>query len=165
MRPRFTISLKRSTLIFSYPQAGRPITPSFGAKQTCRERRTRSDLTRMSQSGYWGTRRRTRCNQKLVVCPGTGKPSVLQAHSFLIMTHCKERTMSMAKPIWFCVLVVFGAVTAASTEGFAQQRSGVRIEGQVQTGGGPLANSTVTLWAASAGEPKQLVQTKSGSDG
>src|SRR6266487_1383728 len=25
--PRFTISLKRSTLIFSYPQAGRPITP------------------------------------------------------------------------------------------------------------------------------------------
>src|SRR5512132_3033776 len=27
--PRFTISLKRSTLIFSYPQAGRPITPSL----------------------------------------------------------------------------------------------------------------------------------------
>jgi hypothetical protein len=26
----FIISLKRSTLIFSYPQAGRPITPSFG---------------------------------------------------------------------------------------------------------------------------------------
>src|SRR5262249_9338673 len=32
MRPRFTISLERSTLIFSYPQAGRPITPSFGGK-------------------------------------------------------------------------------------------------------------------------------------
>src|SRR6266516_1846174 len=29
-----TISLKRSTLIFSYPQAGRPITPSFGANRT-----------------------------------------------------------------------------------------------------------------------------------
>jgi hypothetical protein len=41
----------------------------------------------------------------------------------------------------------------------------VRIEGQVQAGGGPLASSTVTLWAASAGEPKQLAQTKSGSDG
>jgi hypothetical protein len=41
----------------------------------------------------------------------------------------------------------------------------VRIEGQVQAGGGPLANSTVTLWAASAGDPKQLAQTKSGSDG
>ena len=41
----------------------------------------------------------------------------------------------------------------------------VRIEGQVQAGGGPLAGSTVTLWAASAGEPKQLAQTKSGNDG
>jgi hypothetical protein len=28
-----TISLKRSTLIFSYPQAGRPITPSFGGRE------------------------------------------------------------------------------------------------------------------------------------
>jgi hypothetical protein len=93
------------------------------------------------------------------------KRFVLGPNCFVIMTHCKERTMSMAEPMWFCVLVVFGAVTAASTEGFAQQRSRVRIEGQVQTGGGPLANSTVTLWAASAGEPKQLVQTKSGSDG
>ena len=41
----------------------------------------------------------------------------------------------------------------------------VRIAGQVQAGGGPLANSTVTLWAASAGEPQQLAQAKSGSDG
>jgi hypothetical protein len=28
----------------------------------------------------------------------------------------------------------------------------VRIAGQVQAGGGPLASSTVTLWAASAGQ-------------
>jgi hypothetical protein len=41
----------------------------------------------------------------------------------------------------------------------------VHIEGQVQAGGGPLASSTVTLWAASAGEPKQLAETKSDSDG
>src|SRR5215831_2866577 len=41
----------------------------------------------------------------------------------------------------------------------------VRIEGQVQAGGGPLANSAVTLWGASAGEPKQLAQTRSASDG
>jgi len=32
----FIISLKRSTLIFSYPQAGRPITPSFGFDQRTR---------------------------------------------------------------------------------------------------------------------------------
>ena len=37
--------------------------------------------------------------------------------------------------------------------------------GQAQAGGEPLANSTVTLWAASAGEPKQLAQAKSGNDG
>ncbi|MFZ0352863.1 MAG: hypothetical protein WAM12_04260, partial [Pseudolabrys sp.] len=41
----------------------------------------------------------------------------------------------------------------------------VRIEGQVQAGGGAVASSTVTLWAASAGEPKQLAQVKTGSDG
>ena len=73
--------------------------------------------------------------------------------------------MSATKIACFAVLVVFGVVTAAGTEASAQQPSGVRVEGQVQAGGGPLANSTVSLWAASAGEPKQLAQTNSGSDG
>ena len=41
----------------------------------------------------------------------------------------------------------------------------VRIEVQVQAGGGAVANSTVTLWGASAGEPKQLAQTQTSSDG
>jgi len=41
----------------------------------------------------------------------------------------------------------------------------IRIEGQVQAGGGPLAKSIVTLWAASAGEPKQLAETKSAPKG
>jgi len=41
----------------------------------------------------------------------------------------------------------------------------VRIEGQVQAGGSAVANSTVTLWRASAGEPKQLVQTQTSNDG
>ena len=41
----------------------------------------------------------------------------------------------------------------------------VRIEGRVDAGGGPLVGSTVTLWAASAGEPKQVAQTKSDGDG
>ena len=41
----------------------------------------------------------------------------------------------------------------------------VSIQGRVDAGGGPLAMSTVTLWAAGVGEPKQLAQTKSGSDG
>ncbi len=41
----------------------------------------------------------------------------------------------------------------------------VRLEGQVQAGGGPVANSTVTLWAGSADEPKQLAQTRTAPDG
>jgi hypothetical protein len=41
----------------------------------------------------------------------------------------------------------------------------VRIEGKVQAGGSPVESSTVTLWAASAGEPKQLAQTKTGNEG
>src|SRR5215469_2587870 len=41
----------------------------------------------------------------------------------------------------------------------------VHIEGQVQAGGGPLTNSTVTLWAASTADPRQLAQTTTSSDG
>ena len=41
----------------------------------------------------------------------------------------------------------------------------VRIEGQVQIGGGPLANSTVTLWSASVDQPRQLAQTKTNDSG
>ena len=41
----------------------------------------------------------------------------------------------------------------------------VRIDGQVLIGGRPLASSIVSLWAASAGAPKQLAQTKTGADG
>ena len=39
------------------------------------------------------------------------------------------------------------------------------LSGQVLGGGAPIANSTVTLWAASAGAPKQLAQARSGADG
>src|SRR5262249_25641679 len=35
----------------------------------------------------------------------------------------------------------------------------------VQAGGGALANSTVTLWAAGTGEPRELVQGKTDNDG
>ena len=39
------------------------------------------------------------------------------------------------------------------------------IKGQVQGGGAPIVNSTVTLWQASASAPKQLGQAKSNGDG
>ncbi len=39
------------------------------------------------------------------------------------------------------------------------------IRGQVLGGGAPIAQSTVTLWAASAGAPRQLAQTKTDNEG
>jgi hypothetical protein len=41
----------------------------------------------------------------------------------------------------------------------------VRIEGQVQAGGAPVARSTVTLWAGSSNAPKRLAQAETGVDG
>jgi hypothetical protein len=41
----------------------------------------------------------------------------------------------------------------------------IRIEGQVQAGGGGIANSSVTLWAATASEPRQLAQARTNVDG
>jgi hypothetical protein len=47
-----------------------------------------------------------------------------------------------------------GTVAAADT-----------LKGQVLGGGQPIANSTVTLWAASVGAPMQLGQAQTGADG
>jgi hypothetical protein len=41
----------------------------------------------------------------------------------------------------------------------------ISIEGQVQGGGAPIANSTVTLWSASANAPSQLSQVKTDAGG
>ena len=63
-----------------------------------------------------------------------------------------------------------GAFTAglllAAIPGLAGPASAaVRIEGQVQAGGGPVARSTVSLWAASADAPARLAQVETGADG
>src|SRR6516225_5863288 len=63
--------------------------------------------------------------------------------------------------LMICVGLIVGLLRFPSGPAAAA----VSIEGQVQAGGSPLASSTVTLWAASEGEPKQLAQTRSGSDG
>jgi 5-hydroxyisourate hydrolase-like protein (transthyretin family) len=59
------------------------------------------------------------------------------------------------------MLVTLGVLSFACSPALAD----VHIEGQVQAGGAPVTNSTVTLWAASAGEPKQLAQTTTNGDG
>src|SRR5260370_29784362 len=51
--PRFTISLKRSTLIFSYRQADRPITPSLGHFRQIGTVATLRGCLLRPESGHW----------------------------------------------------------------------------------------------------------------
>jgi 5-hydroxyisourate hydrolase-like protein (transthyretin family) len=48
---------------------------------------------------------------------------------------------------------------------FATWTFAADIKGQVLGAGAPITQSTVTLLAASAGQPKQLAQTKTDKDG
>ncbi len=57
-------------------------------------------------------------------------------------------------------LVVIVSTLMSSLQSFAAD-----IKGQVLGGGAPIAQSTVTVWAASAGAPKQLAQTKTDANG
>ena len=65
---------------------------------------------------------------------------------------------AVAGPISILALAVAGMLPAGSA-------LAATLNGQVLGAGAPVANSTVTLWAASAGAPKQLAQAKTGTDG
>jgi hypothetical protein len=67
----------------------------------------------------------------------------------------------MLKTPRLAVLLTLGMLGLASEP----TRAAIRIEGYVQAGGGPVANSTVTLWGASSGEPRQLAQARTNGDG
>ena len=62
---------------------------------------------------------------------------------------------------------LFGAGLIMGALGFAgaSASAAVHLDGQVLAGGGPVAQSTVTLWAASVNEPTQLGQANTGDDG
>src|SRR5262245_15062811 len=62
----------------------------------------------------------------------------------------------------FAVLIAFAICSLMSA---MPALGAVRLNGQVLSGGGPVANSTVTLWAATAGAPVQLGQARTGADG
>jgi hypothetical protein len=47
----------------------------------------------------------------------------------------------------------------------AEPSIALSLNGQVLDGGAPIANSTVTLWSATAGAPTQLGQARTGNDG
>jgi hypothetical protein len=59
------------------------------------------------------------------------------------------------------IMLTFGILVCAN----GPTAAAVRIEGLVQGGGGALANSTVTLWATTAGQPRQLAQARTNGDG
>ncbi|MBV9968409.1 MAG: hypothetical protein JO228_00370 [Xanthobacteraceae bacterium] len=58
------------------------------------------------------------------------------------------------------VMLALGMLGCASGRAAA-----VHLECEVQAGGGPVARSTVTLWGASTGEPRQLAQATTSADG
>src|SRR5271165_2179085 len=58
-------------------------------------------------------------------------------------------------------LLAFALVTVA----FGQVAAAQQLVGHVYGGGGPVAKSTVTLWAAGQGSPTRLSETKTSDDG
>src|SRR5262252_7219346 len=73
----------------------------------------------------------------------------------------RVRTLFINTAQMVAMLVTLGTLGFASSPA----KAAIRIEGQVQAGGGGIANSSVTLWAASVGEPKQLAQARTNGDG
>ncbi len=69
--------------------------------------------------------------------------------------------LKIKRPRLMATLLAIGLLGCASCPAVAA----VRIEGQVQAGGGPVANATVALWVASAGDPRQLAQARANGDG
>ncbi len=70
-----------------------------------------------------------------------------------MITRSSIRSLTLAT-LFVAIILSAGAAFAADS-----------IKGQVLGGGAPIAQSTVTLWAAAAGAPKQLAQTKTDNDG
>src|SRR5262249_8054292 len=62
----------------------------------------------------------------------------------------------------FAVLIAFAIGNLLSV---MSALAAVSLNGQVLGGGGPVAISMVTLWAATAGAPAQLGQARTGPDG
>src|SRR5215468_11406185 len=62
----------------------------------------------------------------------------------------------------FAVLI---AIAIGSLLSAMSALGAVSLKGEVLSGGGPVANSTVTLWAATAAAPAQLGQARTGADG
>jgi hypothetical protein len=86
-----------------------------------------------------------------------GRPRMI-AHEF----HNWEKQMqNKLRAYLLGTALIMGALGFAG----APASAAIHLDGQVQAGGGPVAQSTVTLWAASANAPTQLGQAKTSTDG
>ncbi len=68
--------------------------------------------------------------------------------------------MKLRLKLWLSILTIGASVTLVAGPASAQQ-----IEGQVLGAGAPIANATITLFAATSDAPVQLSQSQSGPDG
>src|SRR5262249_50752454 len=81
-----------------------------------------------------------------------------------LQSYQEESAMSMGR-MAMTVVFMLGSTLLPALPASAQQLQGENFKGQVFGGGAPIAKSTVTLWEASAGAPKQVAQTKTDDDG
>jgi hypothetical protein len=70
--------------------------------------------------------------------------------------------MTITRRSWIGMVALVSTILAASVAPASAQQT---LTGQVLGTGAPIANATVTLWAASAGAPAQLARTQTGADG
>jgi hypothetical protein len=91
---------------------------------------------------------------------GIGESICLMNRGALAMIATKYRWNTLVRAA--ITALVFTGVGALSA---ARAMAAGSINGQVLGAGAPIANATVTLWAASVGAPKQLAQAQSGADG
>ncbi len=73
-----------------------------------------------------------------------------------------QGTMTTRAPIRSLALAALAAASLCLT---SRAWAVDNLNGQVLGAGAPIANSTVTLWAASAGAPQQLAQARTDADG
>ena len=81
-------------------------------------------------------------------------------------TVTRRRTMLGARML--AVASAFSCLATFATFGLMSNVPAIAadtINGQVLGAGSPIVGSTVTLWAETTGEPRQLAQTQSGADG
>src|SRR3984885_510937 len=92
--------------------------------------------------------------------PETARPSQVCIETIRMNLKANLRNSGATRRFCVAALALYAILSVAPSTSAANT-----IEGQVLSGGAPIAKSAVTLWAASADAPKQLAQTQTGDDG